>query len=137
MLSFPNFKIKTASIFSKIITELAKHMFTYELVSTCKPSGFQRSPSHTLYYEWMINTLGQKANKQNLESCSPLDTFLPTPSMNFKPLNVCSKLQYLVNLFYCWYDLYPVSTFPLRQWAHMIVIYLCCVYIALNFTDYK
>ena len=42
-------------------------------------------------------------------ACYSLDIFLLTPSMDFQPLNVYSKLQYLVNLSFCWDDLYPVS----------------------------
>ena len=41
-------------------------------------------------------------------ACYSLDIFLLTPSKDFQPLNVCSKLQYLLNLLFCWYDLYPV-----------------------------
>lgn len=48
-------------------------------------------------------------------ACSSLDIFLPIPSMDFQPLNVCSKLQYLENLLFCWHDLYPVSTNKKKQ----------------------
>ena len=41
-------------------------------------------------------------------ACPSLDILLPTPSMDFQPLNVCSKLQYLENPLSCWHDLYPV-----------------------------
>ena len=43
-------------------------------------------------------------------ACSSLDIFLPIPSMDLQPLNVCSKLQYLENLLFCWHNLHPVST---------------------------
>ena len=52
---------------------------------------------------------------------SSLDVFLLTPSMDFQPLNVCSKLQYLVNLLFCWHDPYPVSKTKAQQkflWMH-------------------
>ena len=54
-------------------------------------------------------------------ACYSLDIFLLTPSMDFQPFNVCSKLQYLVNLLFCWHDPYPVSKTKTQQkflWMH-------------------
>ena len=78
----------------------------------------------------MIKLGKKKANKKNLESCSSLDIFLPTPSIDFKPLNVCRELRSNSILGESFLLLVP----PLPQNEHVLfetmtsLMYLCCVY---------
>ena len=92
-------------------------------------------PEITLLYIviWkMINTLGKKRQINRILNLVPLLIFffqLPPWILNqWMSVEGFDQIQYLLNLFYCWYDLYLMSMFSSRQWAPFLCINLCCVY---------